>query len=96
MVRPKQTDNGSRYGKHASGVFRVSLYLSAGEKAIAILTVERQSKTLSNVLRSGIMCEATRAGVMKNGVVVEKFRARISAYSQVLEAEARTQRSTEK
>mgnify|MGYP003340752960 CR=1 FL=1 len=58
--------------------------------------LERQGKTLSDVLRSGIVCEATRSGVMKNGVVAEKFRARISAYRQVLEAEAQTKRSTEK
>ena len=96
MARPKKTDGGSRHGKHAPGVFRVALYLSAEEKAIAILTAERQGKTLSDVLRNGIMCEATRSGVMKNGVVVEKFRARISAYRQVLEAEAQTKRSTEK
>ena len=96
MARQKKADCGSRHGKHAPGVFRISLYLSAKEKAIAILTAERQGKTLTDVLKSGIVCEATRAGVMKNGVVVEKFRARISAYRQVLEAEAQTQRSTEK
>ena len=96
MARPKKTDGGSRHGKHAPGVFRVALYLSAEEKAIAILTAERQGKTLSDVLRSGIVCEATRSGVMVNGRVAEKFRARISAYRQVLEAEAKTKRSTEK
>lgn len=96
MARPKKIDGCSRHGKHAPDVFRVSLYLSAEEKAIAILTAERQSKTISDVLRSGIVSEATRAGVMNNGIVVEKFRARISAYKQVLEAEAQTKRSTEK
>ena len=96
MARPKKIDGDSRHGKHAPGVFRVSLYLSAEEKAIAILTAERQSKTLSDVLRSGIVCEATRSGVLVNGVVAEEFRARISAYRQVLEAEAQTKRSTEK
>ena len=96
MARPKKADGGSRHGKHAPGVFRVSLYLSAEEKAIAILTAERQRKTLSDVLRSGIVCEATRSGVLVNGVVAEKFRARISAYRQVLEAVAQTKRSTEK
>ena len=33
MARPKKTVGGSRHGKHAPGVFRVSLYLSAEEKA---------------------------------------------------------------
>ena len=96
MSRPKKTDCGSRHGKHALGVFRVSLYLSAEEKAIAILTAERQGKTLSDVVRSGIECEATRSGVLVNGAVAEKFRARISAYRQVLEAEAKTKRSAGK
>ena len=96
MARPKKTDGDSRHGKHAPGVFRVALYLSAEEKAIAILTAERQRKSLSDILRGGIVCEAMRSGVMENGVVVEKFRARINAYRQVLEAEAKTKRSTEK
>ena len=96
MGRRKKADGGSRHGKHAPDAFRVAIYLSAEEKAIAILTAERQGKTLSDVLRSGIVCEATRSGVLVNGVVAEKFRARISAYRQVLEAEAQTKRSTEK
>lgn len=92
MARSKKTGGGSRHGKHAPDVFRISLYLSAEEKAIAILTAERQGKTLTDILRSGIVCEATRSGVMKNGVVVERFRARINAYRQVLEAEAKIKR----
>ena len=96
MARPKKSDGGSRHGKHAPGVFRVALYLSAEEKAIAILTAERQGKTLSDVLRSGIVCEATRSGIMVNGKVAEKFRARISAYRKLLEAETQTKRSTDK
>ena len=92
MARPKKIDGDSRHGKHAPDVFRVSLYLSAEEKAIAILTAERQNKTLSDVLRNGIVCEATRSGVMKNGVVAEKFCARVNAYRQILEAEAQIKR----
>ena len=96
MARPKKPDGGSRHGKHAPDVFRVSFYLSAEEKAVAILTAERQGKTLSDVLRSGIEYEATCSGVLKNGRVAEEFRARIRAYRQVLEAEAQTKRSTGK
>ena len=96
MARQKKENGGSRHGKHAPDAFRVAIYLSAEEKAIAILTAERQGRTLSDVLRSGIVCEATRSGVLVNGSVAEKFRARINAYRQVLEAEAQTKRSTEK
>ena len=92
MARPKKTDGGSRHGKHAPDVFRVSLYLSAEEKAIAILTAERQGKTLTDVLKNGIVCEATCSGVMVNGVVAEKFCARVNAYRQILEAEAQIKR----
>ena len=92
MARPKKIEGGSRHGKHAPGAFRISLYLSAEEKAIAILTAERQGKTLTDVLRNGIVCEATRSGVIVNGRVAEKFRARITAYRQVLEAEAQIKR----
>ena len=88
MARPKKTDGESRHGKHALGMLRVSLYLSAEEKAIAVLTAERQGKTLSDVLRSGIVNEATRSGILKNGEIVEKYRARITAYKNILEAEA--------
>ena len=56
----------------------------------------QQGKTLSDVLRSGIMNEATRSGIMEKGKIADRFRARISAYRQVLEAEAQTKRSTEK
>lgn len=87
MARPKKIDGDSRHGKHAPDVFRVSLYLSAEEKAIAILTAESQSKTLSDVLRSGIVSEATRCGIMVNGAISEAYQSRVSAYRQVLEAE---------
>ena len=92
MARPNKIDGGSRHGKHAPGAFRISLYLSAEEKAIAILTAERQGKTLIDILRNGIVCEATRSGIIVNGSVAEKFRARITAYRQVLEAEAQIKR----
>lgn len=88
MARPKKTDGVSRHGKHALGMLRVALYLSAEEKAVAVLTAEQQGKTLSDVLRSGIINEATRSGILKNGDVVEKYRSRIKAYRHILEAEA--------
>lgn len=87
MARPKKTDGGSRHGKHAPDMFRISLYLSAEEKAIVILTAEREGKTLTDVLRAGIMREATRSGIIVNGCIAEKFRDRIKAYRQILEAE---------
>lgn len=95
MSRPKKTDGGSRHGKHAPDVFRVSLYLSAEEKAVAILAAELQGRTLSDVLRGGLVSEAVRSGIMVNGQIAEKFRTRVSAYKQVLEAEVKTRRSAE-
>ena len=92
MARPKKTDGASRHGKHADDVFRVSLYLSAEEKAIAIYTAELQGRTLSDVLRNGIFSEATRSGIWKNGNLVEKYRQRITAYKEILEAEAQLKR----
>ena len=88
MARPKKVDGVSRHGKHALGMLRVSLYLSAEEKAIAVLTAERQGRTLSDVLRSGIINEATRLGILKKGEIVEKHRMRITAYKNILEVEA--------
>ena len=92
MARPKKTDGASRHGKHAVDVFRVSLYLSAEEKAIAVLTAERQGRTLSDVLRGGIVSEATRSGILKNGSIAAKYRQRITAHRQILEAEAEIKR----
>lgn len=92
MDRPKKTESGSRHGKHAPEAFRISLYLSAEEKAIAILTAEHQRKTLTEILKNGIMYEATRSGIIVNGCVAEKFRARLSAYRQILEAEVQAKR----
>lgn len=94
MARPRKIDGASRHGKHAIDVFRISLYLSAEEKAIAILTAEHEGKTLTDILRSGIVNEATRSGILVNGIVSEKYCDRIRAYKQVLEAEARIKRST--
>ncbi|MBQ3096519.1 MAG: hypothetical protein IJC66_00040 [Kiritimatiellae bacterium] len=90
----KSINGGSRHGKHAPGAFRISLYLSAEEKAIAILTAGRQHRTLSDVIRDGIVSEATRSGIMAEGCVVNRFRARIDTYKNVLKAEAQTKRST--
>lgn len=92
MAKSKKRSGESRHGKHAPDAFRVALYLSAEEKAMAILTAERQGRTLSDVLRSGIMCEAIRAGVMLNGRVADEFQLRLVAYRQVLEAEVKTRR----
>ena len=78
----------SAFTPNSLGMLRVSLYLSAEEKAIAVLTAEQQGRTLSDVLRSGIINEATRSGILKNGEIVEKHRMRINAYKNILEAEA--------
>ena len=92
MDRPMKPEGGSRHGKHASDAFRVAIYLSAEEKSIAILTAEMQGKTISDVLRKGIVSEATRSGILVNGSVAEKFSARIKVYKQVLEAEVQIKR----
>ena len=92
MARPKKAAGASRHGKHADDVFRVSLYISAEEKAIAIYTAELQGRTLSDVLRNGIFSEATRSGIWKNGNLVEKYRQRVTAYKEILEAEAQLKR----
>ena len=87
MARPKRADGGSRHGKHAENVFRVSLYLSAEEKAIAVLAAELAGVTLTEVLRRGLSSEATRLGILSDGLVADKFRSRVSAYRLVLEEE---------
>lgn len=92
MARIRKNDSVSRHGKHAPDAFRISLYISAKEKAIATLTAELQGKTLTDVLRSGLASEATRAGILANGCVTEKYAQRVKAYQLILEAEAQTKR----
>lgn len=75
-------------------MFRVSLYLSAEEKAVAILAAELQGTTLTEILRRGLLTEATRARILRNGEIAGKYRPRIDAYRLVLEAEARDKRGT--
>ncbi len=96
MARPKRTEGTSRHGKHAPDVFRVSLYLSSEEKAIAILAAELARCTLTDILRGGLLHEATRLGILSNGALSGKFRRRVAAYRHVLEAEIRTRRSAGK
>ena len=92
MALSRKIDGVSRHGKHAPDAFRISLYISAKEKAIATLTAELQGKTLTDVLRSGLASEATRAGILANGCVAEKYAQRVKAYQLILEAEAQTKR----
>jgi len=85
-------EGGSRHGKHADNAYRVSLYLSAKEKAIAVLAAELADTTLTDVLRNGLFDEATRLGIMSGGQVTDKFRLRVNAYKQVLEAERKARK----
>ena len=96
MARTRKSGGESRHGKHAPDVFRVSLYLSAEEKAIAILTAENQGRTLTDVLRSGIKSEATRSGILVNGQIAKKYQSRVCAYRQVLEAERTVSKELQK
>ena len=56
-------------------------------KSIAVLAAELADTTLTDVLRNGIFDEATRLGIISGGRVTDKFRLRINAYRQILEAE---------
>ena len=90
MPRTGKNKKESRHGKHADNMFRVSLYLSAEEKAMAILAAELDCKTLTDVLKSGLSHEATRLGILVNGRVADSFIPRVNAYRQILEAERLT------
>lgn len=92
MALSRKNGGVSRHGKHAPDAFRISLYISAEEKAVAVLAAELQGKTLTDVLRSGLASEATRAGVLANGCIAAKFAQRVKAYRLILEAEAQTKR----
>lgn len=62
MIRRRETDGGSCYGKHAPGAFGVQLYLLPGGNDVAILTAERQGAIRADLARSGVGFEIFAAG----------------------------------
>lgn len=86
MAGRKRKDGETRHGRHADNMFRVALYLTAEEKAIAVLAAEMSGVTLSDVLRRGIQSEALRLGIITDSGIAEKFRNRVDAYRHVLVA----------
>ena len=94
MIEDKKTKSESRHGKHADEAFRVSFYLSAREKAIAVLTAELNDSALTDVMKSGLMNEAIRAGIVRNGQVTEEYKDRITAYAAILEQDKKQKRRT--
>lgn len=86
MAGRKRKDGETRHGRHADNMFRVALYLTAEEKAIAVLAAEMAGVTLSDVLRLGIRSEAMRLGIVTSSGIADKFRNRVDAYKHVLMA----------
>lgn len=85
--KTRKEDRGTRHGKHAETAFRISFYVSAREKAIAVLSAELLKSGLTDVLREGLLYAATKAGVMENGEIKEKYRERVDTYQKILENE---------
>ncbi len=42
---------------------------------------------MTDVLREGLLYAATKAGVMENGEIKEKYRERVDTYQKILENE---------
>lgn len=66
--------NETRKGKHKEGKTLFGAYVEPEIKALAELTSSQLGCTFTEIILNGLRYEATRAGVMKNGEIVEEFR----------------------
>ena len=64
----------SRAGKHKEGKTLFGAYVEPEIKALAELTSSQLGCTFTDIILNGLRSEATRAGIMRNGEIVEEFR----------------------
>lgn len=77
----KKTD--SRHGQHREDLVQIAGYVTPQLKAIAQVTANELNTNMMELMRNGIIQEATRAGVMRNGIITNKYKPIIAAYVDV-------------
>lgn len=76
----------SRHGKHREDLVQIAGYVTPELKAIAQVTANELHTNMMDLIRDGITTQATRAGVMRNGEVVAKYKPIIAAYVDIFNA----------
>lgn len=86
MKNDKRKSGGNRHGKHHEDLVQIAGYITPELKAIAQVTANELKTNMMDLIRDGIMSEATRAGVAKNGEVVAKYKPIVAAYVDIYRA----------
>lgn len=73
----------SRHGKHHEDLVQIAGYVTPELKALAQVAANELKTNMMDLIRNGITAEATRAGIMLNGEIVEKYKPIIAAYADV-------------
>ena len=80
------TRKDNRHGKHREELVQIAGYVTPELKALAQVTANELHTNMMDLIRDGIATQATRAGIMRNGEVVEKYKPIIAAYVDVFRA----------
>ncbi len=88
MKKPKE----SRHGKHHEDLVQIAGYITPELKALAQVTANELRTNMMDLIRNGILAEATRAGVMINGEIKPEYKPIIDAYADAYRAKKETRK----
>ena len=77
------TTRATRHGKHHEDLVQIAGYITPELKAIAQVAANELKTNMMDLIRNGIISEATRAGVTKKGEVVKKYKPIVATYVDV-------------
>lgn len=88
--RPRtKTKLDSRHGVHRAELVQMTLFVTPRIRAIAQVTANELRTTFKELAIDGIMTNATKAGVVANGRVTDKYKPIVDAYIDVIETKKR-------
>lgn len=76
------TKGKNRHGVHDDDLVGFNVHITPELKALAQVTANESKTTMAEVMRRGFEDEAVRAGVMKNGEVLPKYKPIIKMYAE--------------
>ena len=82
----------NRHGKHHEDLVQISGYITPELKALAQVTANELKTNMMDLIRNGIIAEATRAGVMRNGAIKPEYQPIIDAYADAYRAKKETRK----
>lgn len=87
-------ETSSRQGKHKEMKTLFGAYVEPEVKALAVLTSDRLGITFTDIILNGLNSEATRAGIMRNGVILPEFMDAYNATLEIIKARIITGKGT--